>query len=897
MEAHRFVIPGSFTFEQSITLLYSIISNQYQNVATQVDNANRSSPVDLAECQRLHDALDNLIRYYDDGLTTIETQYNVPKDGLINNRDKYPEIIQTLEDMHVLIQDIRVSRRTLSAELRKHNKFDAVAPISRSSSKSSQKPSGVIAKLLRRNTRNSIKPNKIPSSKISPKNANEYNTLAAKDHEDIQDKWAETEAERIRLNRKFEEEKRAMQERFEAMETLSKKEDIVELQVRTQVEMELAQKMQEELRKQQEREAELERARERERAEEIARIKQRERDLEDERRRAKELQIREDMEKAKREQEEREMQEEMERKRIALENQEREKLKLEREALEKARIAENERREKARLEKDRLEKERLERQRLDNERLSKERADKERHTKEKAEKEANVIRSRYNHQLKRSSVVSNSISPISQRHSFEVANSAKKHAEPKSRTRKSMDLTNIGKAAQSAWTQYNPNIVQSHAKKSVKSSPPETGKQKPVVITKKRYEYVKPTVNRRPIKASIKASPPPIVLPPKRYSTSKVTSPVDSSKQGDARTLTKPSKNYPSSAPTSPINHNDVAKPPFILDATTDTKHTTSSPIKGQEERIQTIMDSLHGVDPKACEQILSDILVMDEKIFWDDIAGLKNAKNSLKETVVYPFLRPDLFKGLREPVRGMLLFGPPGTGKTMIANAVATESNSTFFSISASSLLSKYLGESEKLVKALFYIAKRMAPSIIFIDEIDSLLTARSDNENESSRRIKTELLIQWSSLSNSTAQESASDNRVLVLAATNLPWAIDDAARRRFSRRLFIPLPEYETRLYHIKKLMSSQKNQLTEEDFETIANATEGFSGSDLTALAKEAAMEPIRELGDNLMIADNEKIREVQLEDFKNSLQNIKKSVSPQSIAQYEHWASEFGSTGA
>lgn len=296
-------------------------------------------------------------------------------------------------------------------------------------------------------------------------------------------------------------------------------------------------------------------------------------------------------------------------------------------------------------------------------------------------------------------------------------------------------------------------------------------------------------------------------------------------------------------------------------------------------ERIQSVMDTLEGVDKMACEHILNDILVVDEKVYWDDIAGLRNAKNSLKEAVVYPFLRPDLFKGLREPIRGMLLFGPPGTGKTMIAKAVATESNSVFFSISASSLLSKYLGESEKLVRALFYLAKRLAPSIIFIDEIDSLLTARSDNENESSRRIKTEVLIQWSSLSNIVAQNEnsggLSDNRVLVLAATNLPWAIDEAARRRFSRRVYIPLPDYDTRLMHITKLLSKQPNNLTISEYEEVARMTEGYSGSDLTALAKEAAMEPIREVGDRLMDIKNETIRGVTFEDFKNALATTKK----------------------
>lgn len=336
--------------------------------------------------------------------------------------------------------------------------------------------------------------------------------------------------------------------------------------------------------------------------------------------------------------------------------------------------------------------------------------------------------------------------------------------------------------------------------------------------------------------------------------------------------------------------------------ANTPTTSAIPSELSPLKAKIEHILNTLEGVDADACKQIVNDILIINSKVYWDDIAGLDNAKNSLKEAVIYPFLRPDLFKGLREPIRGMLLFGPPGTGKTMIAKAIATEARTTFFSISASSLLSKYLGESEKLVRALFYLAKRMAPSIIFIDEIDSLLSTRSDNENESSRRIKTELLIQWSNLSSATAREdtgkdSHTDNRVLVLSATNLPWAIDEAARRRFSRRLYIPLPNHETRLYHLKKLMSSQKNALTEEDFEEITNLIDGYSGSDITALAKEAAMEPIRNLGDELMNVDFENIRPVNKQDFIDAMKTIRKSVSPQSLKQYEEWASHFGSLGS
>ncbi|QLL32295.1 hypothetical protein HG536_0C04640 [Torulaspora globosa] len=326
---------------------------------------------------------------------------------------------------------------------------------------------------------------------------------------------------------------------------------------------------------------------------------------------------------------------------------------------------------------------------------------------------------------------------------------------------------------------------------------------------------------------------------------------------------------------------------------------------KLKDELEDDIINSLTGVDKGAAKQIFAEIVVHGDEVHWEDIAGLEGAKSSLKEAVVYPFLRPDLFRGLREPVRGMLLFGPPGTGKTMLARAVATESHSTFFSISASSLTSKYLGESEKLVRALFAVAKKLSPSIIFVDEIDSIMGSRnSDGENESSRRIKNEFLIQWSSLSAAAAGSNSrsgsgddDDERVLVLAATNLPWSIDEAARRRFVRRQYIPLPEPETRSVQLKRLLSHQKHSLTDEDFTDLLKLTDGFSGSDITSLAKDAAMGPLRELGDQLLLVPTESIRPMALEDFKNSLNYIKPSVSQEGLKRYEEWATKFGSSGS
>jgi SpoVK/Ycf46/Vps4 family AAA+-type ATPase len=349
------------------------------------------------------------------------------------------------------------------------------------------------------------------------------------------------------------------------------------------------------------------------------------------------------------------------------------------------------------------------------------------------------------------------------------------------------------------------------------------------------------------------------------------------------------------------------------------------------KRRTDEIMKNLpRGVDKQAAQQILNEIVIQGDEVHWDDVSGLEVAKSALKETVVYPFLRPDLFMGLREPARGMLLFGPPGTGKTMLARAVATESKSTFFAISASSLTSKFLGESEKLVRALFQLAKMLAPSIIFVDEIDSLLSSRSGSgEHEASRRIKTEFLIQWSDLQKAAAGSAINDKdkergdatRVLVLAATNLPWAIDEAARRRFVRRQYIPLPEDWVRKQQVKTLLSHQKHELSDHDLDCLVKLTDGmclcstlhnrkndedniydanfnlgFSGSDITALAKDAAMGPLRSLGEKLLSMTMDQIRPIQFQDFIASLQTIRPSVSKQGLKEFEDWATQFGERG-
>ncbi|XP_048508077.1 spastin isoform X3 [Athalia rosae] len=294
------------------------------------------------------------------------------------------------------------------------------------------------------------------------------------------------------------------------------------------------------------------------------------------------------------------------------------------------------------------------------------------------------------------------------------------------------------------------------------------------------------------------------------------------------------------------------------------------------------------GIDPKLAQVILDEILEGGAPVLWADIAGQETAKQALQEMVILPSIRPELFTGLRTPSRGLLLFGPPGNGKTLLARAVATQCNATFFSISAASLTSKYVGEGEKLVRALFAIARELQPSVIFIDEVDSLLSERRDNEHEASRRLKTEFLVEFDGL------PCTPEERVLVMAATNRPQELDEAALRRFTKRVYVTLPHSQTRILLLKRLLSKHNNPLTSQELEQLAQFTEGYSGSDLTGLAKDAALGPIRELNpEQVKELDLNLVRNITMQDFIDSLKRIRRSVSPSSLAAYEKWSLEYG----
>ncbi|KAF9323612.1 hypothetical protein BGZ91_003479 [Linnemannia elongata] len=329
----------------------------------------------------------------------------------------------------------------------------------------------------------------------------------------------------------------------------------------------------------------------------------------------------------------------------------------------------------------------------------------------------------------------------------------------------------------------------------------------------------------------------------------------------------------------SPINRTNSAE-------NNDEGTKTTKLANGAEEPID---DRLKNIDPKMIESIKNEIMESYAAVTWEDISGLEHAKKTIKETITWPMLRPEIFTGLRRPPKGLLLFGPPGTGKTMIGKCIASQSKATFFSISSSSLTSKWVGDGEKMVRALFAVARCHQPAVIFMDEIDSLLTQRTDGEVEASRRIKTEFLVQFDGVG-----VGGEEDRILIVGATNRPQEIDEAARRRFQKRLYIPLPEYEGRLGLMNKLLESQPHELDEDQIKDICERTAGYSGSDMTGLCREAALGPVRAIQGDILDIGLDDLRPINHGDFLEALSQVRASVSDRDLDLYKEWDQEYGS---
>eukprot|EP00191_Tetraselmis_sp_GSL018_P005038 CAMPEP_0177609912 /NCGR_PEP_ID=MMETSP0419_2-20121207/19416_1 /TAXON_ID=582737 /ORGANISM="Tetraselmis sp., Strain GSL018" /LENGTH=1403 /DNA_ID=CAMNT_0019105017 /DNA_START=319 /DNA_END=4527 /DNA_ORIENTATION=+ len=241
-------------------------------------------------------------------------------------------------------------------------------------------------------------------------------------------------------------------------------------------------------------------------------------------------------------------------------------------------------------------------------------------------------------------------------------------------------------------------------------------------------------------------------------------------------------------------------------------------------------------------KRLLSEVIPAAEVgVRFEDIGALDSVKATLQEVVMLPLQRPELFRrgSLTKPTRGVLLFGPPGTGKTMLAKAVASESGANFINVSMASLASKWFGEGEKYVRALFTLAHKIAPSVVFVDEVDSMLGRRDKHgEHEAMRKIKNEFMSHWDGL------KTREKDRVLVLAATNRPYDLDEAVIRRMPRRLMVDLPDTENRVKILKVILKDEELE-GGFDYEALAGVTEGYSGSDLRNLCVTAAFQPIRD----------------------------------------------------
>ncbi len=309
----------------------------------------------------------------------------------------------------------------------------------------------------------------------------------------------------------------------------------------------------------------------------------------------------------------------------------------------------------------------------------------------------------------------------------------------------------------------------------------------------------------------------------------------------------------------------------------------------------EELPDELGRIDPRMIEQVCNEVIDSSASVAWEDIAGQEAAKRLIQEVVVWPMMNPEIFKGARAPPKGILLFGPPGTGKTLLGKAIASNIAASFFAISASSLTSKWIGDGEKMVKALFAVAGWMAPSVIFIDEIDSLLSARkSEGEHESSRRLKTEILVQMEG-----CDPASAERKVLLVGATNRPEELDEAARRRMPKQMYIPLPCQRARQEMIHRVLTrgAIASQLSAEDIRKVVAKTEGYSGSDMKNLIQEACQGPIREAvrqaGAAVATLREQDLRPVVLKDFAVASKAQRASTEPSEIVRYEDYNDKHG----